>query len=885
MIADIKAYLKGLKRAVSKEQMQAQVAEDVKRYNYPIQPPTIPAGVVPAGRTAPVLAADSASTYSLAQEAYPGWGFPGFPYLSMLATRAEFRNFALALSTELTREWIEFTSSESDGEDSSDKIKAIEEEFERLGVRNALRRGAEHDCYFGGAQFFLDIQGADRSKPLILDSRTIAKGSFKGVMPVEAIWTTPSVYNAIDPAAPGFYKPSSWFMLGQEVHSSRLLTVITRELPDILKPAFNFRGMSLSQLAEPYVDNWLRTRQSVSDLINNFSITALKTSMGSILQGDDDGTGLMNRATLFTVTRSNKGLMLLDKENEDMMQLNSPISGLSELQAQSQEHMCSVSRLPAIILTGISPSGLNASSDGEIRIFYDWISATQESFWKKPLEIILKVTQLSLFGEIDPDIGFAFKPLYQMTPSEESDIRLKNSQSAEIYINAGVIDPAEERQRLADDPESGYDGLDMDVEIVPPNEPEMGDPGNFKDGSEQQPDKEDGAQDANLIESSPDDTLPEVLRNAIAAEIDAINLYEKMADQSDDEEVRKILLDVAKEEKVHIGEFQALLLKLDPEQAQELRKGAMETDAGVTGPAQDADWEENKHPRRDDGKFGSGGGASGTSSQTSKQEMVSVSQKDFPDYIKALKLPPAWTDVRISKNPDADLLAIGKDSKGRSQYVYSEKFKNKQAEAKFERIRMLAQEHDHVMNQIKTAQESSNQKTKDAADCMALISKMGIRPGSKTDTGAKVQAYGATTLTADHVVVDGDKVSLKFTGKKGVNLDLEVSDPELKNMLLKKKKAGGELFPNINEKDLLNFSHSLDHGKFKTKDFRTYVGTSTAQKLVESVPKPKDKKEYIKTVKAIAKKVSQVLGNTPTVALQSYIDPSVFLRINPDATA
>ena len=249
------------------------------------------------------------------------------------------------------------------------------------------------------------------------------------------------------------------------------MTVVTRPLPDILKPAFNFAGMSLSQLAEPYVDNWLRTRQSVSDLLNNFSITALATSMDQVLQGEDDGADLMSRAELFTATRSNKGLMLLDKEREELVQINTPLSGLHELQAQSQEQMCSVSRMPAIVLTGISPSGLNASSDGEIRIFYDWVAAQQEAHWREPLEVILKVVQLSLFGEIDPDIGFTFTPLYQMTPKEESEIRLSDSQADCAYIAAGVVDPSEVRERLARDPNSGYQSLDTSVELVPPVEP------------------------------------------------------------------------------------------------------------------------------------------------------------------------------------------------------------------------------------------------------------------------------------------------------------------------------------------------------------------------------------------------------------------------------
>ena len=455
----------GLRRAAERAKAGASAA---KSYAFPVKPPELAPGVVPAGVTAPVMAQDS-NQYAYAAQTFPGGGFPGFAYLSQLATRAEFRQMASALATELTREWLEFTSKQDDDTDTAEKIKAIEEEFKRLNVRGAIQTGTEHDCYFGRAQIFLEITGADRSTPLILDPRTIAKGSFTRIIPVEAVWTTPAGYNALDPVAPDFYKPSKWFMLGQEVHASRLMTIVTRPLPDILKPAFNFAGMSLSQLAEPYVDNWLRTRQSVSDLLNNFSITALATSMDQVLQGDDDGGDLFARAELFTATRSNKGLMLLDKDREELVQINTPLSGLHELQAQSQEQMCSVSRMPAIVLTGISPSGLNASSDGEIRIFYDWIAAQQEAHWREPLEVILKAVQLSLFGEIDPDIGFTFVPLYQMTPKEESEIRLSDSQADCAYIAAGVVDPSEVRERLAKDPNSGFMGLDTSVELVPPN--------------------------------------------------------------------------------------------------------------------------------------------------------------------------------------------------------------------------------------------------------------------------------------------------------------------------------------------------------------------------------------------------------------------------------
>jgi phage-related protein (TIGR01555 family) len=434
-------------------------------------PPELPAGVVPKGRTAAIAMDDAMYSYSFVNNAMvaDAQGFPGYARLAQLMTRAEYRQFAATLSTELTREWITFDSTQDNGDESNGRIVELRREFERLKIRNVFQLAASQECFFGRAQFFINIKDADRSRPLILSPKTIKQGSLESITAVEAMWTSPSAYNAIDPAAPDFYKPTTWFMLGQEVHASRLLTVVTRPVPDMLKPSYNFSGMSLSQLAEPYVNNWLRTRQSVADLVNNFSITALATSMDQVLNGDSDGSDIFDRADLFTATRSNRGMMLLDKEREELLQVNTPLSGLHELQAQAQEHMCAVSRIPAVILTGISPSGLNATSEGEVRAWYDWVAAQQEAYWRNPLEIITKIVMLHLWGEIDESIVIKFKPLWQMSTDEEANIRIKNAQADSIYVDRGILDPTEIRQRLAQDPDSGYKGLEVD-EVHPPAE-------------------------------------------------------------------------------------------------------------------------------------------------------------------------------------------------------------------------------------------------------------------------------------------------------------------------------------------------------------------------------------------------------------------------------
>lgn len=483
--------------AIARSKAAERGADKMPRF--PICPPVLPAGVVPAGESAAIAMDYNPGIYDFAASMaamapFDFQGFPGYPFLANLATRAEYRAFASTMSNELFRQWITIKSkSAEDGETDNPRIAELERAIEKFDLLGVCQRAAVHDCFFGRGQISINIKGANDELPLVLAPQTVKEGSLESFTTIEAMWTSPSAYNAIDPTAPDFYKPREWFVLGKRVHASRILTIITRPLPDMLKPAYNFSGMSLSQLAEAYVNNWLRTRQSVSDLINNFSITALKTNMGQVLQGTCDGSDVFARADLFTLTRSNKGLMLLDMEGEELVQINTPLSGLHELQAQAQEHMCSVSRIPAMILTGISPSGLNASSEGEIRAFYDWIKSQQHSFWYHPLDIMIKVLMLHLWGEIDETISFEFNPLWQTSAKEESEIRLNNANSAATYVDRGILSPEDVRKNLARDVDSGYAGIDVD------DLPEM--PGEQLGLGLDFPDDEEGAADKSVSEA------------------------------------------------------------------------------------------------------------------------------------------------------------------------------------------------------------------------------------------------------------------------------------------------------------------------------------------------------------------------------------------------
>lgn len=439
--------------------------------SYSLDFPSLPDGVKPNG-----LAMDSSPLGNFGADCFFGTGFIGYPRLAELAQISEYRSVSETTANEMTRQWIEIKSVGE--EDNSEAIKQIEECYERLNVRDVFRKAIETDGLFGRGQILVQIKDHDGklANPLLLTEKTIAKGSLKALVNIEPMWTTPAPYNAIDPTLPDFYKPKAWYVMAQEIHASRLFTLISRPVPDMLKPAYNFGGVSMTQLMMPYVERWLRTVDSVSDLLHSFSLSGIKTDMSAILSGSDDGdTNIMLRAELYNRLRDNRGLMLLSKDEEEFFQFNTPLSGLDALLAQSQEQMAAPSHTPLVKLLGITPSGLNASTEGEIAVYYDYIRAMQENLLRDPLDKLLKLVQLHLFGKVNDNITFDFVPLQQMTEAELSTIRKSDTDRDVAYIQAGVVSAEEVRGRLASEPDSGYNGID--VEDVP----EMPDDG-FSDG-------------------------------------------------------------------------------------------------------------------------------------------------------------------------------------------------------------------------------------------------------------------------------------------------------------------------------------------------------------------------------------------------------------------
>lgn len=301
------------------------------------------------------------------------------------------------------------------------------------------------------------------------------------------------------------------------------------------------------------------------------------------------------------------------------------------------------------------------------------------------------------------------------------------------------------------------------------------------------------------------------------------------------------------------------------------------------------DFEESKIIRVPAGQKGGGEFAGSTGGPQEEQTAPApkaanmtpapANRESWPEHVKALKVPPAWTDLKINPDPEGDLLVTGKDKIGRRTAIYSDKFVKGQAAKKFARVDELNQKFATIVAENKKRGASGDPLAHEHSEIMDLVMQMGIRPGSESDRGGKSKAYGATTLEGRHVVETAGGVYLRFIGKKGVRLSLKVPDAALAEQLkARAAKAGrdGQLFPGVSEGSLLEYVHTFDGGGFTTKDFRTLLGTRTAIAEIAKRATPANEKEYKKAAREVAKVVSAKLGNTPVIALQSYINPAVF---------
>ncbi|MBR7743458.1 DNA topoisomerase IB [Phycicoccus sp. BSK3Z-2] len=264
--------------------------------------------------------------------------------------------------------------------------------------------------------------------------------------------------------------------------------------------------------------------------------------------------------------------------------------------------------------------------------------------------------------------------------------------------------------------------------------------------------------------------------------------------------------------------------------------------------------------------------------------------------VKALAIPPAWEDVWICPYPTGHIQAVGTDAAGRRQYLYHPEWRAKRDELKFDRVVLAGARLARARERIVTDLAGEGMPLARAAATATRLLDLGyFRIGSDAYADSN-GSFGLTTLERRHVRRRGEDLVFSFVGKSGVEHSITISDPAVIESLnyMRRRRGGSKRllayrgtarWADLDAAAVNDYISQMVAEDLTAKDFRTWHATVLAAVALAESDEPGDTKASRKQAeKAAVEEVAAYLGNTPTIARSSYIDPRVLDRYEDGVT-
>lgn len=254
------------------------------------------------------------------------------------------------------------------------------------------------------------------------------------------------------------------------------------------------------------------------------------------------------------------------------------------------------------------------------------------------------------------------------------------------------------------------------------------------------------------------------------------------------------------------------------------------------------------------------------------------------DRIRALAIPPAWTQVWIAAEENAHIQATGVDDAGRTQYLYHPRWREERDEEKYRCSIAFGERLPAVRRAVTRDLRSDDGRRRALAVAVRLMDRASLRVGG-AEYAEENGTFGAATLQRRHVGVEGDLVRLVFNGKSGNTWDVTLKDPRVARFLTgipARPRTGPAIcYPvrngrrrewrAISAADINAYLAQHAGPGFTAKDFRTWQGTVVAAGALGRYARTGDSSPA--AVKAAVEAAAEWLHNTPTVARQAYVNP------------
>jgi DNA topoisomerase-1 len=272
-----------------------------------------------------------------------------------------------------------------------------------------------------------------------------------------------------------------------------------------------------------------------------------------------------------------------------------------------------------------------------------------------------------------------------------------------------------------------------------------------------------------------------------------------------------------------------------------------------------------------------------------------VAEEETLERIRRLAIPPAWREVWICPDPFGHIQATGYDEAGRKQYLYHERWQQRQAERKFELVREFALQLPKLRRAVTTDLRRQGMPRERALACAVRLLDLGFfRVGSEV-YASENESFGLATVRREHVTIKRNEVVFDFPAKSGQRRVQSIRDAAARRALeamhrrrggpadLLAYRAGGD-WVDVRSEEINEYIHEKIGDEFTAKNFRTWHGTVLAAVALAGEEPPRSEAAAKRAISRAVNQVSEALGNTPAVCRASYVDPRVLDRYRDGTT-
>lgn len=331
-----------------------------------------------------------------------------------------------------------------------DQLKAYARAERKARVKQRVITGLKWGRLYGGAAGLLMIKGQEDMLDQPIDLDMIMPGDFMGITILDR-WSgiSPSTDRVEDLSDPDFGLPAYYrvsfdspgMAKGIDIHHSRVVRFVGRELPYIEQTAEMYWGMSELEHVYDELNKRNMTSANIAQLIFQANLRILK--MSDLSDALTSTSPKMQQALYRTISAQNmlmnsQGVQVLDRDDEFQTHAYT-FSGLSDVYEQFMMDIAGAAEIPVTKLFGRSPAGMNATGESDMTNYYDSVLQKQEAMLRPVFDKLVPILCMSTWGAIPDDLEYEFNPVRESPEDERASITQRSTQAIVSVHNAGII--------------------------------------------------------------------------------------------------------------------------------------------------------------------------------------------------------------------------------------------------------------------------------------------------------------------------------------------------------------------------------------------------------------------------------------------------------------